>query len=432
MSGTEIDATVPSNSAGIADITVTNPQGTSSTAPADRYLYAAPSRDQPLAPSRICDTRSYAGNPGEAGCIGKTLTPGGVLTVPVAGYGGIPAKGATAAVLNLTVTDTTTAGYLTVYPQGGTQPLASSLNWHRGQTVANLVTAPLGPAGTIEVQSPFGDADVVIDVEGYDAALSGTAGLYDALSPFRICDTRTSQATNPCTGEAPASGTSLSVQVAGKAGVPASVVEAAVLNVTAIDAATSGFLTVYPAGNTRPEASNVNYGPGQIVANRVVVQVGTGGQVTIFSNNGAPQIAVDVTGYYTASTNGSATGAQFSPTGSPARICDTRSSQPSNPCTAKTLAAGGTLVVAVGGEEGVPADATAVVVNVTAVGSTTGGYLTVFPTGMSRPVVSDLNFGPGDTVANMVVATLGPGGSFGVYNARGSTNVVIDLVGWYA
>ncbi len=117
-----------------------------------------------------------------------------MLTVQVAGAGGVPAGGATAAVLNVTVTRPTRAGYLTVWPTGAAQPGTSKLNYVAGQTVANLVQVGLGSAGQVSIYNFAGSVDVVVDVEGYvqDDPLDpefGTPGLYNTLTVARISDT---------------------------------------------------------------------------------------------------------------------------------------------------------------------------------------------------------------------------------------------------
>jgi hypothetical protein len=73
----------------------------------------------------------------------------------------------------------------------------------------------------------------------------------------------------------------------------------------------------------------------------------------------------------------------------------------------------------------------AVVLNVTVTNPTVGGYLTAWPDGASRPLASDLNYGPGVTVPNLVVVKLGSNGMIDLYNAYGSVDVIIDVVGWY-
>ncbi|HWC38723.1 MAG TPA: hypothetical protein VG476_09355, partial [Acidimicrobiales bacterium] len=99
----------------------------------------------------------------------------------------------------------------------------------------------------------------------------------------------------------------------------------------------------------------------------------------------------------------------------------------------ETLALGGTLTAQVAGAGGVPSTGAAgAVMNVTTTGSTAPSYLTVWPTAVTRPLASDLNWVAGETVPNLVVAKLGPDGALQVFNAAGSTDVVIDVSGWYS
>jgi hypothetical protein len=93
--------------------------------------------------------------------------------------------------------------------------------------------------------------------------------------------------------------------------------------------------------------------------------------------------------------------------------------------------AGGMRDITVTGVGGVPAGATAVVVNITATNPTTGGYLTVWPAGQALPTASNLNFSAGQTIPNLVVATVGAGGKVSIFNAAGSTDVIADVVGSY-
>ena len=116
---------------------------------------------------------------------------------------------------------------------------------------------------------------------------------------------------------------------------------------------------------------------------------------------------------------------------SPVRIADTRGGSPVGADSVLDV-----VVTGVGGSlgiEGVPATGVnAVVLNVTAVNATEGGYLTVFPSGSSRPVASNLNFGVGGAVPNTVIAKVGAGGKVSIYNFAGSTDVIVDVQGWFA
>jgi hypothetical protein len=85
-----------------------------------------------------------------------------------------------------------------------------------------------------------------------------------------------------------------------------------------------------------------------------------------------------------------------------------------------------------GGPSGVPdTDVSAVVINTTGTQATHFTYLTVYPSGEVLPLASNLNFGPGQDVPNLVTVKVGTDGKVKVYNAVGSTHVVFDIVGWY-
>jgi len=213
-----------------------------------------------------------------------------------------------------------------------------------------------------------------------------------------------------------APGDSRTLQVTGRGGVPAAGVSAVVLNITAVGSTTGGFLTVHPTGTARPLASNLNFGPGETIPNLVIAKVSAAGQVTIYNDTGSTNVIADVAGWFpTVSTYTSLI---------PARLLDTRSGSPIPP--------GGTRTLQVTNRSGVPAaGVSAVVLNITAVGSTTGGFLTVYPTGSIRPLASNLNFGPGETTPNLVIAKVGTGGQVTIYNDTGSTNVIADVAGWF-
>jgi hypothetical protein len=73
-----------------------------------------------------------------------------------------------------------------------------------------------------------------------------------------------------------------------------------------------------------------------------------------------------------------------------------------------------------------------VVMNVTVTAPTSPSYLSVFPTGLSqRPLVSNLNYVPSQTVPNLVVVPIGSDGRVDFYNNAGWTDVIADVVGWY-
>ncbi len=269
----------------------------------------------PVVPTRILDTRSSLG--GHPGALGGWET----LTLQVAGFGGAPA-GAYAAMMNLTVTNTTSASYLTVFPSDAARPLASNLNRTAGQTVPNLVEVRLGASGAVGVFNAAGQADVIADLTGWvsvPTATPGAVGLFNPVVPARLLDTRDGTGAPKA---AVAGGNSISLQVTGRRGIPSGGVAAVVLNLTATDVTGLTYIAAWPEGTARPTASNLNAGAGQTVANRVIVKVGNGGRVDLFNAAGSVDLIADVGGRFTDGSL-STTGATFVGL-TPFRILDTR------------------------------------------------------------------------------------------------------------
>ena len=95
------------------------------------------------------------------------------------------------------------------------------------------------------------------------------------------------------------------------------------------------------------------------------------------------------------------------------------------------LAANASLDVTVLGRGGIPATGVgAVVFNLTATGTTAAGYVTAWPTGSSRPNASNINFVAAQTIPNLVIAKVGSGGKISLFNSAGSTDLIVDAVGW--
>jgi hypothetical protein len=260
-------------------------------------------------PVRICDTR--AGNPSGLSapndqCNGATVAADGTLPVTVANMNGIPA-GATAAVFNVTAVNPQAAGYLTVFPQGSSQPLASNLDYTAGQATSNRVIVPLsigGPnAGEISVFSSA-RADVVVDVSGYYSAAGGSGSLFSAeAAPVRICDTR---AGNPsalsgtsaqCNGLSLATGGTRTVQVSGLAGVPSGATAVAI-NLTGVSPSAPTFLTAYPNALPHPLVSDLNEVARDVRANMDIATLSSSGTITIYNSTGSMDVVVDVLGWY--------------------------------------------------------------------------------------------------------------------------------------
>ena len=121
----------------------------------------------------------------------------------------------------------------------------------------------------------------------------------------------------------------------------------------------------------------------------------------------------------------------------PTRVCDTRPDNPSHltgpyaQCNNRTLNGPTTLTVQITGLASVPVSSTAVVLNVTEIGDRTPGYLTVYPSGGTRPLVSNLNWTQPETLAGNVTVGLSSSGAINIYVSGGTANVIVDIEGYF-
>ena len=392
---------------------------------------AGSSTFNPVSPVRLSDTRAQiaGGATVDSQQVGKgKLGSGGVSVIPIAGRGGVPQTGAGAVALNVTVISPSVGGYLTAYPSGSPRPNASNINFVAGAIVPNMVIAKLGTDGSIAVFNSEGSVDVAIDVVGWFPVSAG----YGPLDPARIVETRSVPGYTTIDGQlqgigAIGAGQTLSVPVAGRGSVPSTGVSAVALNVTAVDAGAESYLTVFPGGASKPNASNLNVLGGQTIANMVIAKVGADGSISIYNNSGFVNVVVDVMGWFSSTSQMTSL--------SPARLVESRGGLTTIDGRQQNIGpigSRGTLSFEVAGRGGVPATgARAVVLNVTVVSSTGSGYLTAFASGSVASGASNLNFVPGQIVPNMVIAELGPDGKVSLFNSNGSTPVVVDVVGWF-
>lgn len=373
-----------------------------------------------LTPVRLLDTRQGLG---AAGPIGA----GQSVTLSVRGKGGIAPSQVSAVALNVTITNPTVDGYLTVYADGSALPATSNINFSAGQTIANMVIVPV-LNGAIELYNgaASGSTEIIADSAGY--FVSGTtiptaAGTFQAVSPNRLLDTRVGVGGPRASLQGH---TSRALSVLGATGLPSAGVRAVVLNVAATGPTASGYLTVYPNGQPLPNTTNVSFDPGQTVASLVVVPVSGSGQVLLYNGSARPINAIaDVVGYYLEGNPGALGSLLAVPQ---TRLLDTRQDT-------GAIAPLGTLSLQVSGAglaDGgtVPASGiNAVALNVTAITPGARGYLTVYPTG-PQPAISHLDFAAGQTVSNLVIVPIGSDGEIQLYNSSGAgTDLVVDLVG---
>lgn len=381
----------------------------------------AASKFVPVVPRRLLDTRIGLGT--AAGAVPADHS----IDLKAAGDGLPVPAGATAVVLNVTATDSAAAGFVSVYPTGQPRPSASSLNLEgAGQTRANLVTVPLGQAGSVSLYTQSG-AQLVADIEGYYVATDSSAdGRFVPLAPQRLIDTRPSHAgvlpgPQPMTVRVP-------IQAEGLA--PANVAAVAV-NVTVTNiVAAGGYATAWPTGLAQPFTSNVNFVQGDTRANLAIVPVGDDGSISIATSIGA-DVVVDIVGSFTNGSAPTSTAGLFVST-PPTRVMDTRISNPS------AFAADSVRTLITTGNSPIPAalHVHAVLANVTLTQAAGPGYVTVWPGGTPQPNVSSINATrAGETIANAALMPLGPTDIQGIATisayAQTATHLILDVNGYY-
>ncbi|MFR9774591.1 hypothetical protein ACL02O_00835 [Micromonospora sp. MS34] len=264
------------------------------------------------------------------------------------------------------------------------------------------------------------------------AGLADTTGAYYTLAPARLMDTREGLGA-PKAKIGPQS--KVDLQVTGRGGVPTSGVGAVVLNVTITGPTSDSFVTAYPAGEARPDASSVNFAKGWLGSNNVTVKIGAGGQVSIYNRNGYTDVVVDVVGFYALDNSMvDRNGGQYEwfP---PSRVFDTRTDPEGKPAAKDILEYSLDF-----GPEYNPHIKT-LVFNLTAVSPTAAGYLTAWSGATSRPVSSTVNYGANVNVPNLAFVETTPctgtepyqwctpgAPKFKIYT-HASAHIVVDLVG---
>ncbi|MEP6296599.1 MAG: hypothetical protein ABJ382_04685 [Ilumatobacter sp.] len=377
---------------------------------------AAPFDSLP-APQRVLDTRPGGVTADGTNAQEGDFTPREFRRIQIAGRVGVPSQ-ARNAVLNVTAVRPGGIGYLTLYPCGEV-PNASNVNYVADQNMANAVVVGLDAQGGVCVFSSA-TTDVLIDVTGTLPA----DGFTSLPEPRRLLDTRpfgqTVDGSDQAVGSLSPSAT-YQLRVAGRAGVPADA-SAAVVSVAAADPSGIGYVTVWACG-TQPVASNLNYSPGRATANVVAAQLSPSGTLCIFAST-RTEVIVDVAGSLDAAT--------FTPL-TPTRLVDSRPDGRTRDGIGASIGirpAGGTLTVPTASRADIPADATAVALNVTSVASVDPGFVTVHPRGVERPDASNVNHVPAQNVANLVVARLGTDGDICMFTS-GSTHLVVDVAGYF-
>ncbi len=233
----------------------------------------------------------------------------------------------------------------------------------------------------------------------------GLPTAYQPVSPRRIVDTRSGLGgVGPLTA-----GGIFRISLNSEAGRPAAT-SGVVLNLTATQPSGPGFITAFPCGNAPPLASNINVTADQTVPNLVASALGADNTVCVFSTTSVHLIA-DLAGWLTTGNDGALQAS------SPFRLLDSRSGG----------VKGQVFTVSLRGR--VPADSSAVSLNLTVTEPNSTGYLTAFACGSPQPVVSNGNFTAGKTRPNMAIVPLGTNQTVCFYSPV-PVHLIVDHTGW--
>ncbi len=336
----------------------------------------------PVNPVRVVDTRD----------TGQRLAAGGTLIVDLSTYVGADAA---AAAVNVTAAAPGAAGFLTVWPCGTQQPLASSVNFLAGQARGAQATTLLGEPGKRVCIFSNAATDIIVDLQGVFVP-SGALG-FDPIIPQRKLDTRNTGRASMIAIPAPTG----------------AVAVAATLTVTA--GSDAGFLTAFPCAGTIPVASNVNWQRGETVAGAVFVPIAADGTFCVFTNSPV-DVIVDITGVFNTTNT-----LRFTPV-TPTRMVDTR------------VGTGGWR-----GHQGVgqtieigaaPDAAEAVTGTITQVNPGVDGYLTGTTCGQPVGATSSVNGARGSVIANSLTVGLSAGGNLCITSLV-AAHTLFDTTGWW-
>jgi uncharacterized repeat protein (TIGR03803 family) len=366
-----------------------------------------------VTPCRLVDTRPQYGGSGPI--------PGGTYrNFPIPQEGGchIPTSAA-AYSLNVSVVPQGSLAYLTIWPTGENQPLVSTLNSIDGRIKADAAIVPAGAGGAVSVYVT-NTTNVILDINGYFAPVSGSTLAFYPLTPCRVADTRKTNFPSGLGAPYLTGGQKRDFPIlnAASCDIPSSAA-AYSLNFSVVPHGGLGYLTVWPTGQSQPLVSTLNDLPGTIIANAAIVPAGTGGDVSVYPSSDTDLI-IDINGYFAAA--GPSGLSLYAVT--PCRVIDTRQLGP--PFS-------GTLsppVDVVDSPCGLLAAAQAYVFNATVVPAGGLGYLTLWPDGTNQPLVSTLNALDGSITNNMAIVP-STNGKVDAY-AAGLTQLILDISSYFA
>jgi hypothetical protein len=367
----------------------------------------------PVTPCRLVDTRPQngGGGPIQAGTFQS-------FPIPQEGNCNIPTTAA-AYSLNVSVVPQGPLGYLTIWPTGEGRPVVATLNSIDGRIKADAAIVPAGTNGAVSVYVTQ-TTNVILDINGYFAAASGSTLAFYPLTPCRVADTRRTDFPQGL-GSPFLTGLherDFPILNATTCNIPSSAA-AYSLNFSVVPHGALGYMTVWPTGQSRPLVSTLNDIPGTIIANAAIVPAGSSGDISVYPSNDTDLI-IDINGYFAAPGMGGLSLYAVAP----CRVIDTRQLGPPFSGTRTPP------VDVLHSFCGPPATAQAYVFNATVVPTGGLGFLTLWPDGTLRPTVSTLNALDGSITNNMAIVP-STNGKVDAY-ASGITQLILDISSYFA
>jgi hypothetical protein len=407
----------PADHGNTASVAVAEPVGIRTSAPlASRATASAPAAGGvalnfvPITPCRVLDTRNQAGPFGGPAIAGGTSRD---FNIPSSACG-VPAT-AQAYSVNVAVVPTGPLGFITMWPTGQTQPLASTLNSLDGRIKSNAAIVLAGTGGSISIFASD-TTHALLDINGYFVPATDPSALaFYPVTPCRIADTRT--APGALGGPSMTAAQSRTFPVLSACNIPATA-QAYSLNFAVVPSGPLGFLAAWPTGQPQPLVSTLNALTGTVVANAAIVPAGTNGSINLFATDGT-DVVIDVNGYFAPPGAG---GVSMFPV-APCRVTDTRLPAGSAPITSLDVAVSSSGC-------GIPPEAQAHVFSATVVPPGGLGFLTLWPQGQTRPVVSTLNALDGAITSNMAIIPT-TNGSISAF-ASSPTHLILDVSAYFA
>jgi YVTN family beta-propeller protein len=323
-------------------------------------------------------------------------------------------------------------GYLTIWPDSLIQPGVSTMN-SDGRIKANAAIVSAGLNGAVDVYVA-NTANIILDIDGYFGPSGSSTLQYYPLTPCRIADTRSSKeppglGAPSLAAQQPRSFPLLNATTCFQQVHSGVNVAAYSLNFTAVPHGPLGYLTIWPTGEPQPTVSTLNAPTGAVTANAAIVPAGTSGQISAYAYN-ASDLIIDIDGYFAAPGTG---GLSLYPT-APCRVLDTRPPNGNGPFTGTLSPPVNVLASPCSVPSSVPPASLGYNFNATVVPYQGGslGYLTLWPAGENQPVVSTLNAYDGAITSNMAIVPAGTNGEINAYAGFGTTNLILDISGFYA